>query len=494
MPIYSTLELPDMSNKPAILLIGGLDPQGCAGISADIQAVTTHDCHPVPLISCLTEQTSKGLTKFGAVAKDKFMQQYQACVADFDIAAIKIGLIPNIDIAKCISQIIDQHDVPVVLDPVLASTSGGISLDENVQQFIVQDLIPKITLLTPNLPELAQLTANAEITKHTLESTSAQLLSNGLNACLLKGGHADSNWASDYFNDGQNSFYCYQEKLTNNVRGTGCVLASSIASQLAHKQDIRDAIVLAKAYVNRGIRQAEKLGTYNVFCHSMAEMQLQDLPKLCYDQNLIGSQFNFPSCPNRLGIYPVVDSSDWINKLVNEGITTIQLRIKDVTDDTRQEEINKAVSYCDDDVAFFVNDYWQIAIEENAYGVHLGQEDLHDANLIEIEQAGLRLGISTHSYWELARALAINPSYIALGPVFETTSKQMPFSPQGIERVKLWTKLLGDNYPLVAIGGIDQQRAETLKQTGVGSVAMISAITQADDYKKATKDLVSIWQ
>lgn len=126
--------------------------------------------------------------------------------------------------------------------------------------------------------------------------------------------------------------------------------------------------------------------------------------------------------------------------------------------------------------------------------MHLGQEDLHDANLIEIEQAGLRLGISTHSYWELARALAINPSYIALGPVFETTSKQMPFSPQGIERVKLWTKLLGDNYPLVAIGGIDQQRAETLKQTGVGSVAMISAITQADDYKKATKDLVSIWQ
>ena len=483
-----------MDKKPAVLLIGGLDPQGCAGLTADIQAVTTHNCHPVPLTTCLTEQTSRGLTNFGALAKDVFMGQYQSCVADFEIAAIKIGLIPSIEIAKCISQIIDQHDVPVILDPVLASTSGGVSLDDDVQQFIVQDLLPKITLLTPNLPELAQLTKTVEITSQQLASTTQNLVSKGLNACLVKGGHAESNWASDYFSDGQNSFYCYQEKLANNVRGTGCVLASSITSQLAHGQDIRDAIVLAKAYVYQGIRQAKALGEYNLFNHTMAEMQLQDLPKLCYDPTMIGSQFNFPSCPNRLGIYPVVDTSDWIYKLVDEGIRTIQLRIKDVSNDTRRAEIKKAVTHCDDSVAFFVNDYWQIAIKENAYGVHLGQEDLHDAKLIEIEQAGLRLGISTHSYWELARALAINPSYIALGPVFETTSKQMPFSPQGIERVKLWTKLLGDNYPLVAIGGINQQRAETLKQTGVGSVAMISAITQADDYQKATRDLINCWK
>jgi len=478
-------------SKPAILLIGGLDPQGCAGISADIQTAASHNCHAVPLLTCLTEQTSQGLTALGNLSAEQFMAQYHAAVADFDIAAIKIGLIPNLAIAQCIEQIINQHDVAVVLDPVLASTSGGVSIDDDVQQFILQKLLSKVTLLTPNLPELSQL---LNITDLELELATTNLLTTGLKACLVKGGHAESAWASDYFNDGENQFHCYQDKLAKNVRGTGCVLATSIASQLAHGQDIRDAIVLAKAYVNKGIRLADDLGCYQVFKHSMAELELIDLPKLCYDAALIGKQFNFPSCPQRLGIYPVVDSSDWVAKLLPENIKTIQLRIKDVTADVRQQEINKAVSYCHDDTAFFVNDYWQLAIEENAYGVHLGQEDLHDANLIEIEQAGLRLGISTHSYWELARALAVNPSYIALGPIFETTSKQMPFSPQGIERVKLWTKLLGEQYPLVAIGGIDQQRAELLKQTGVGSVAMISAITKADDYQQATQQLVNCWQ
>lgn len=475
--------------KPAILLIGGLDPQGCAGITADVQTVSTHDCHAVPLITCLTEQTSQGLTKSGALPKEQFMGQYQACVADFDIAAIKIGLIPNVEIAEAISEIIEQHTVPVVLDPVLASTSGGINIADDVQQFILQNLLPKITLLTPNLPELEQLT---QLDK--LELATNKLLNADLKACLVKGGHADSAWATDYFNDSENAFFCYQQKQNKHVRGTGCVLASSIASHLAHGQDLRDAVVLAKAYVNQGIRLADELGCYQIFKHTMAELELVDLPKLTYTLDLIGKQFNFPSCPNRLGIYPVVDSSDWIEKLVRENIKTIQLRIKDVTADVRKHEIDKAVKHCDEAIAFFVNDYWQVAIDAGAYGVHLGQEDLHDANLIEIEQAGLRLGISTHSYWELARALAVNPSYIALGPIFETTSKQMPFSPQGVDRVKLWTKLLGEQYPLVAIGGINQQRAEILKETGVGAVAMISAITQADDYRKATQELIKCWQ
>jgi hydroxymethylpyrimidine kinase/phosphomethylpyrimidine kinase/thiamine-phosphate diphosphorylase len=262
---------------------------------------------------------------------------------------------------------------------------------------------------------------------------------------------------------------------------------------MALNHDIRDAIVLAKAYLTRGIREASQVGPYQVIAHSSADFELQDIPKLTYSKNLVGQQFNFPSCPPRLGIYPVVDSSDWIKKLVEEGIKTIQLRIKDATDEQKNKEIKQAMSVCDDSVAFFVNDYWQHVIEHQAYGVHLGQEDLHDANLIEIEQAGLRLGVSTHSYWELARALAVNPSYIALGPVFETTSKMMPWTPQGVQRVEQWTRLLADTYPLVAIGGINQQRAEQLHKTGVGSVAMISAITKAEDYKKVTGDLLGLW-
>jgi len=483
-----------MANKLAILLIGGLDPQGCAGMTADIQTATMHHCHAVPLLTCLTEQTSLGLTELGALSESQFMAQYRAAIADFDIAAIKIGLIPNVAIARCISQIIEQHHVPVILDPVLASTSGGVSVDKAVQNFLIDDLLSKVTLLTPNLTELAQLTNDSTETSTQIELAAAVLLNKGLAACLVKGGHANSDWAADYFTNLSSAFYCYQTKLDKSVRGTGCILATSLACYLAQGDDIRDAVVLAKAYLNKGYRQAQQCGCYTVFEHTGADLVLQDIPKLCYQAAFIGQHFKFPSCPARLGIYPVVDSSEWVAKLLGEDITTIQLRIKTGSEAQRREDISKAVTYCDSSTAFFVNDDWQIAIDTGAYGVHLGQEDLHDAELEKIARSGLRLGVSTHSYWELARALAINPSYIALGPVFETNSKQMPFKPQGIERVAQWTRLLDGHYPLVAIGGIDLARAKQLKTTGVGSVAMISAITHADDYKQATQDFRLAWQ
>ncbi|NQY26172.1 MAG: thiamine phosphate synthase [Piscirickettsiaceae bacterium] len=479
-------------SKPAVLLIGGLDPQGCAGLSVDIQTVQHHGAHAVPLTTCLTEQTSQGLTALGSLDPEQFMAQYRSCVADFEINAIKIGLIPNIAIARCIKTILEQHAVPVVLDPVLSATSGGRRLDSELIRFIANDMLPKISLLTPNQAELALLSDG----ESDCIVASQLLLHRGLDACLVTGGDGDDQWATDYLVNAKYHFYCYQDKQDKHVRGTGCCLASSIASQLAFKQDLRDAVVLAKAYVSRGIRTAEQIGPYLVLSHSGERVQLQDMPKLCYSQQGIGKEVQFPSCSQDLGIYPVVDNVDWVDKLLDEGIQTIQLRLKAIEQPIRIPQIKQAIasSAKHNDIALFINDYWQDAIDAGAYGVHLGQEDLHDADVFKIAQSGLRLGVSTHSYWELARALAVNPSYIALGPIFETNSKQMPFSPQGIARLELWVKMLAGHYPLVAIGGINLERAKQLKQTGVGSVAMISAITQADDYKQATRDLLSCWQ
>jgi len=477
--------------KPTVLLIGGHDPQGCAGIAADIATVQHHDCHALPLITALTEQSSKGLNQLGAIRPEKLLAQFENCQADFTIDAVKIGLIPNLAIAEAIKQILMQlPDVPVVLDPVLASTSGGQAVSKEVQQFIEAELLPLVTVLTPNLSELQQLTNEST----SVEAGAAQLRAAGLNACLVKGGHAEGNIASDYFVFNDAEFYIYQTMLDRKVRGTGCVLASSIAAHLAAGQDIRDAVVLAKAYVTRGIRQSEKAGPYQLIHHSRESLALVDMPKLCYQPDLIGQQFAFPPCPKQLGIYPVVDSPDWVQKLVDEGIETIQLRVKDKPEAELKQQIASTVSFINGKkVSFFVNDHWQLAIETGAYGVHLGQEDLHDAQLKHIADAGLRLGISTHSYWELARALAVNPSYIALGPIYETTSKQMPFSPQGIDRLQQWVDLLQDAYPVVAIGGITLERAQALKPTGVSSVAMITAITLADDYRKATQELLTLW-
>jgi len=475
---------------PAVLVIGGIDPQGCSGLAADIKTIEHHGAHAVPLVTCLTEQTSQGLSHLGAVDADQFMANYQSCIADFDIAAIKIGLIPTLEIAHCISQILQQHSVPCVFDPVLAATSGGKQADEALRHFCLNTLLAKVSILTPNIPELELLTGDKESV-----SASQSLLAQGLSACLVKGGHASGEWATDYFVTEDYSFYLYQQKHDKSVRGTGCCLASSIAAQLAFNQDPRDAVVLAKAYVARGIRTAKVIGPYAVLSHSSAPVLLQDLPKLCYSADLIGSDVQFPPCPQALGIYPVVDNADWIEKLLDEGIKTIQLRMKDASSDERQHHIQAAVESANahGETALFINDYWQDAINAGAYGVHLGQEDLHEANVSKIAKSGLRLGVSTHSYWELSRALAIKPSYIALGPIFETDSKIMPFSPQGIDRLALWVDLLSGHYPLVAIGGINLARAKQLKTTGVGSVAMISAITKADDYRLATQSLLQSW-
>lgn len=479
--------------KPAILLIGGLDPQGCAGMTSDIQTVTMHQCHPVPLLTCLTEQTQTGMHNLGALDATQFMAQYDSCTADQSIQAIKIGLIPSLAIAQCIYTIVQQHTVPVILDPVLSATSGGVGVDAETQAFIANQLLPLITILTPNLDELHCLSSQQVETVAQWPQAAKTLLAKGLQSCLVKGGHHTSDKAIDVYVDKQHEFYCYQTKLTGSVRGTGCVLASSLACHLALGEDPREAVVLAKIYLSYGFRHATSQGAYRVFYHHEQQMAFQDIPKLCYQAALIEQTVAFPACPERLGIYPVVDNSQWVKKLIAEGVTTLQLRMKSLSQQQRHDEIKKALSYCDASVAFFVNDYWQQAIELGAYGVHLGQEDLDDASLAEIADAGLRLGVSTHAYWELARALAINPSYIALGPIYETTSKAMPFSPQGLERLKKWTALLDGHYPLVAIGGIDIERAKQVKATGVGSAAMISAITKATDYQHATQSLLTLW-
>lgn len=203
-------------------------------------------------------------------------------------------------------------------------------------------------------------------------------------------------------------------------------------------------------------------------------------------------QPNFPTVPRRLGLYPVVDSVEWIERLLEAGVKTIQLRIKDQRDEEVESDVSAAIAlgrrY---DARVFINDYWQLAIKHQAYGVHLGQEDLETADLNAIRKAGLRLGVSTHDDMEIDVALAARPSYIALGHVFPTQTKQMPSAPQGLAQLARHIERLGD-YPTVAIGGISLDRAPAVLETGVGSIAVVSAITQAVDWQAATEQLLQL--
>ncbi len=181
-----------------------------------------------------------------------------------------------------------------------------------------------------------------------------------------------------------------------------------------------------------------------------------------------------------LGLYPIVETAEWVEFLVSQNVMTIQLRIKDKPlEHVEQEVINSIAATKGTDARLFINDYWQLAIKHEAYGVHLGQEDLETADLNAIMQAGMRLGISTHCEKEVDRALCVTPSYIAFGPIYHTTSKEMTHAPRGLGHLRHWCDVL--DYPVVAIGGIGVDNFEDVLAAGVNGISMISAITLAED-------------
>lgn len=174
--------------------------------------------------------------------------------------------------------------------------------------------------------------------------------------------------------------------------------------------------------------------------------------------------------------YLVVDSSTWIERLVPLGVKLVQLRIKDKDEASLRQEIRASKTVCErHGCQLVINDYWRIAIDEGCDFVHLGQEDLALADVKAIRRSGIRLGLSTHDDAELKTALAAEPDYVALGPIYRTTLKAMKWGPQGLDRIAVWKQRVGD-LPLVAIGGLTIERATGVFAQGAESAAVVTDI------------------
>ena len=185
----------------------------------------------------------------------------------------------------------------------------------------------------------------------------------------------------------------------------------------------------------------------------------------------------FLNCGNiPLGIYPLVDRAEKLETLFSLGITTAQLRTKDLQDEALENEIIKAIEISNKYKArLFINDFWKLAIKHKAYGIHLGQEDLVDADLNAIHNANIRLGLSTHTTKEIEMALEIEPSYLAIGPIFETTSKVVDYETVGIKELAKWSQNVP--YPIVAIGGINLKNIQDIINIpSINGIAMISEL------------------
>ncbi len=484
-----------MSIRPTVLNFSGNDSAGLAGLAMDLHTQRALGVHSANVITANTAQNNHQVIAINPVDDNVFTDQLKA-VKTLAIKAIKVGLLHNTFQINTISEYAKQTALPLIVDPVISSSSGKTFLNDETLTCFKQNLLPYCDLLTPNIPELAILTGLTIHTHDDIVSAAKRILKMGAKAVYIKGGHfAHTTHVQDYFCDHDKGFWLSSPTInTHNTRGTGCALSSALSACAALGYSIYDATIISKMAVNQGLRQAYALedekGTIAI---SHFPNEQIDLPLLTARANIDEhiEREAFPSCWPKLGLYPVVDRAEWIAKLSDTGISTIQLRVKDLQGAALEQEIHDAVILAaKHNCRLFVNDYWELAIKYQAHGVHLGQEDLDDADIDKIRGAGLRLGTSTHCHYEVARAHAYKPSYIACGPVFHTTTKDMPWTPHGIEGLQYWREVL--DYPLVAIGGINRERIPAIAKTKVDSIAMITAITLAEDPVATTKEFIEL--
>ncbi|WP_440615930.1 thiamine phosphate synthase [Cysteiniphilum sp. 6C5] len=481
------------NNNASLLVIGGIDPTAHAGVLQDIKVANYFKVDCAAVISANTVQNDSDFMMLNAVDDAIFYEQFTAVVNTHKPQVIKSGVLASIAQIEMLSKFLqDNRQVKYICDPVLMTSSGGNVMSTEVVNVLKQQLLPLCYLLTPNLPEAAILLNDGNIhQKSPVEVTNTLKSSYGIKHVLLKGGHAlsEDQKGCDYLTLASQEGVHYQSKAlyVGDIRGTGCALASSIAALVAQGENITEAICIAKYHLSQQMDSAvNDLSQLDVKHLSYYAQGVMD--DVCYLPKVWHHTFekvNFPQMPHAIGFYPVVDHVDWLEKLAILGVRAIQLRLKDLSPDELETQIKKANGVAKAyDLSLFINDHWQLAIKYGCFGVHLGQEDLDTANLHEIAKAGLHLGISTHNYIELARALTLKPSYIALGPIYSTTTKEMKFNEQGLDKLRLWRKLCQET-PLVAIGGIFEPQMLDVWQCGVDGVAVVSYITKAQDVQKA---------
>ncbi|KGJ97429.1 thiamine phosphate synthase [Colwellia psychrerythraea] len=505
--------------KPIIWTISGSDCSGGAGIAADIKTghgLGVEVCH---LITANTVQNSSKLISVNPVPIDILQHQFEVLIVDKPPSVIKIGLVANVEQVVWLRQLIinakkTDSNLIVVYDPVGQASVGGSFSAITLEQ--LTPLLRQVDVITPNLMEAKSLARFDQVAQDAAVEKLAKKIYDdySITSIIVKGGHSekDNGLAIDYcyhqLNQLSEEKQDNQEKLhqvisyqlssprvnTHYSHGGGCSFATALSSFLAHGYLIRDAFTLAKAFVNQGLSASEQISElhchqyYGAFEQQGWPREAQFFPKVVEQVSV--QYHNLPAFNSlelndkKLALYPVIDSLYWLKRLLPLGLEIIQLRVKNLAENELEQVIIEAVELAKDyGTRLFINDYWQLAIKHGAYGVHIGQEDLAEADLVAIQQSGIRLGISTHGCYEFLLAQQLQPSYLAIGAIFPTKTKDMTGQIQGLDNLRQVLALRPENEqqtPVVAIGGITLERAAKVVETGVESIAVVTAITEAE--------------
>jgi hydroxymethylpyrimidine kinase/phosphomethylpyrimidine kinase/thiamine-phosphate diphosphorylase len=502
---------------PIVWSIAGSDSGGGAGLQADLKAFAAFGVHGCTAVAAITAQNSVAVTRVEAVSAELLDAQLAALAQDMPPQAIKTGLLGSVENIRVVCRWVDRLRarglaVPLVVDPVLVASTGAGFANEAMVLAYVNELLPRATLVTPNRGEAQRL---LEATQHGIEGRDVEAMARALSqmaspplAVAITGGDASpqDGMARDWLSSPEASGWLSLARVdTPHRHGTGCTFASTAASALACGYCVADAVVLAKMATTHALRHgyAAGEGAGPVSARADFAQQFSNLPALSRIADAAQAGTSCDAAPAvaptafralrdpALGVYAVVDSAAWVGRVLMAGIRTVQLRIKDPHEPTLEAQIKESIALANatPGAQLFINDHWALALRLGSYGVHLGQEDLDTVDLDALRQAGVRLGLSTHSYWEVARAWALRPSYIACGPIFATQSKDMPWIPQGLDNLRYWAGLLP--VPVVGIAGIDVRNIAEVAAQGVASAAVITAISRAPDPEDACRQLMA---
>jgi hydroxymethylpyrimidine kinase/phosphomethylpyrimidine kinase/thiamine-phosphate diphosphorylase len=487
-----------VARAPVVWSIAGSDTAGGAGLSADQRAADAFGVHLCPVVAAVTAQHSRRVQRVEPMSADVLDAQLRALAEDLPPRAVKTGLLGGADAVGVVSRWIDRlrtaDPVALVVDPVLASSTGQTFADAATLQAYRDELLPRATVVTPNRREAHALLGDAGAADEAsaVPALARRLRALGAGAVCITGGDSvdRDGQVLDWLDTEHAAGWLASLRVdTPHTHGTGCTFASSVAAAIALGFVPADAAVLGKMATAHALRHARAAGAGAgpVVARPGFATDPSLMPCLSWGE---APRF-FPSrrtaAPRRLGLYAIVDSAERVRQVLAAGVRTVQLRIKTPPQpdaawhERLRQSVRSAVLACreaGDDVELFVNDHAELARELGAGGVHLGQEDLlafGERGREALVASGLALGVSSHSLWELCRARALAPRYVACGPVWPTLTKAMPWRPQGLDNLRWWRHMA--RAPVVAIGGIlSAERVRAAAACGVDGVCVVRAV------------------
>lgn len=494
----------DTARPPVVWHVAGLDTAGGAGLSADQRASDAMGVHGCPVAAALTAQNSRTVTQVTPVDAAILEAQLAALADDLAPAAIKTGLLGSAAAIEAVCRWVDHFRgqagkdeatgrdlhcrLALVVDPVLKASSGGAAFaDVAVRQALLAQLLPRATVVTPNRAEAHALVHGeppaGPVSRDQVPALARALQTLGAQSVVITGGDsADGTQSLDWLQTPQASGWLSAPRVpTLHHHGTGCTFAAGVAGALALGHVTPDAVVLARMLTHHALMHAHAAGTGPG--PVMAQRGFAQGPRnggaplpwlglgealpwqLTLGDAADGASLFLPFTPPADRLYGIVADGPQARAVLNAGLGCVQLRHKPA--EGLDGHLRLALETAADMGAqLFINDHWRAALaaerpahaaDGHRLGLHLGQEDLLGLDEPAIaallgQRRRVMLGLSSHSLWELARAAGCGASYIACGPLQPTTTKDMPWRPQGADNLRWWAA--HSPVPVVGIGGL----------------------------------------